>query len=81
MFAQLSEYLDGRMPDLTCERIQKHLEGCPPCVAFVADLERAVQRCRSYTTPCKPETADRLRQLLVAEYLRLAEGGKQDANI
>jgi RNA polymerase sigma-70 factor (ECF subfamily) len=73
MFAQLSEYLDGLMPEIACERIQKHLEDCPPCVAFVADLERAVQRCRAFTSPCKPETADRLRQVLVAEYLRLAK--------
>jgi RNA polymerase sigma-70 factor (ECF subfamily) len=71
LFAQLSEYLDGRLPDLTCERIRKHLQDCPPCVAFLADLQRAVQRCRSYTEPCKPETADRLRALLAAEYLRL----------
>jgi RNA polymerase sigma-70 factor (ECF subfamily) len=73
MFAQLSEYLDGRLKEVTCARIQKHLQDCPPCIAFLADLERAVQRCRAYTQPCKPETADRLRQLLVAEYLKMAQ--------
>lgn len=74
MFAQLSEYLDGRMDDLACEHIQKHLQDCPPCMAFVSDLERAVQRCHTYTPSCKPETAERLRQLLVAEYLKVLGG-------
>jgi RNA polymerase sigma-70 factor (ECF subfamily) len=71
LFAQLSEYLDGRLPDLTCERIQKHLQDCPPCVAFLADLQRAVHRCRAYAEPCRPETAGLLRKLLADEYLRV----------
>ncbi len=76
MFAQLSEYLDGRVDELACDHIQRHLEDCPPCLSFVQDLERAVERCRKYEVPCKPETADRLRQMLVAEYLRVLEGSR-----
>jgi RNA polymerase sigma-70 factor (ECF subfamily) len=29
LFAGLSEYIDNRVDDLTCERIQKHLADCP----------------------------------------------------
>jgi RNA polymerase sigma-70 factor (ECF subfamily) len=77
MFAQLSEYLDGRVDDLACEHIQRHLQECPPCLSFVQDLERAVERCHKYEVPCKPDTAARLRQVLVAEYLKALEGAKQ----
>lgn len=81
MFAQLSEYLDGRVDDLACEHIQKHLEDCPPCLAFVQNLERAVDRCRKYEVECKPETADRVRQLLLAEYIRALEFAKASAAV
>jgi RNA polymerase sigma-70 factor (ECF subfamily) len=73
MFAQLSEYLDARMDDLACEHIQRHLQDCPSCLAFIKDLEHAVERCRNYEVPCKPETADTLRQMLIAEYVRALE--------
>ena len=73
MFAQLSEYLDGRASDVTCEHIQKHLAECPACMVFLADLERAVQRCREYDEACKPETAERVRKLLVAEYMKIID--------
>ncbi|HEX8927108.1 MAG TPA: sigma-70 family RNA polymerase sigma factor [Terriglobales bacterium] len=76
MFAGLSEYLDGRLSDLNCERVEKHLEDCPPCVAFLEDLRRAVQRCKQSSVPCEPATAATLRKLLLNEYLRMAETGK-----
>jgi RNA polymerase sigma-70 factor, ECF subfamily len=76
MFAQLSEYLDGRVDEVSCDHIQKHLQDCPPCLSFVQDLERAVERCRKYEVTCKPETSDRLRHMLVAEYVRALEGAK-----
>jgi RNA polymerase sigma-70 factor (ECF subfamily) len=79
MFAQLSEYLDGRLKDLPYEHIQRHLRDCPPCVTFVADLKRAIERCRSYNQPCESATAGKLRQLLVAEYLRLSRPGAATA--
>lgn len=74
VFAQLSEYLDGRAGELVCDHIQKHLQECPPCLAFVQDLERAVERCRKYEVGCRPETAERLRQMLAAEYARALQG-------
>jgi RNA polymerase sigma-70 factor (ECF subfamily) len=71
IFANLSEYLDGRMSRLNCERLRVHLEDCPPCVAFIADLQRAVERCQKFEVPCEPATADKLRKLLAQEYLRV----------
>ncbi len=73
MFAGLSELLDGRLDDLTCDRVNRHLRDCPPCVAFLQDLRRAVERCRQAESPCNSATADKVRKLLVQEYLRLSE--------
>ena len=79
MFASLSEYIDGRIDDVTCERMRIHLEDCPPCVAFVADLQRAIERCRKYETSCESATADRLRKLLLQEYSRILNRGGASA--
>jgi len=71
LFAGLSDYIDNRVDDLSCERIQKHLADCPPCVAFVNDLSRAVERCRSLAVPCDARTAASLQKLLAQEFERL----------
>lgn len=72
IFAGLSDYMDGIVDDLACERFQMHIQNCGPCVAFLEDLSRAVERCRSYQVGCLPETADAVRKLLVQEYLRFS---------
>jgi RNA polymerase sigma-70 factor (ECF subfamily) len=71
LFAGLSDYIDKRVDDLSCARIQKHLADCPPCVAFVTDLSRAVERCRSLDVRCDSRTTTRLQQLLAQEFARL----------
>jgi len=73
LFAGLSDYIDKRVDDLACERIQKHLADCPPCIAFVNDLTRAVERCRSLTVPCDSRTAASLQRLLAQEFERFAQ--------
>jgi RNA polymerase sigma-70 factor (ECF subfamily) len=73
MFAGLSEYIDKRVDDLDCQRVQQHLLGCPACMAFVNDLARAVERCKSLDLPCQSKTADKLRKLLIQEYQRFAQ--------
>jgi RNA polymerase sigma-70 factor (ECF subfamily) len=79
MFAILSEYLDGRMSALACEELRIHLEDCPPCAAFIADLQRAVERCQSFEVPCEPATANKLRKLLAEEYARVLHRRKTSA--
>lgn len=73
LFAGLSEYIDKRVDNLSCERIEKHLADCPPCVAFVNDLSRAVERCRSLDVPCDARTTASLQKLLAQELTRLTE--------
>ena len=71
LFANLSEYLDGRVEPATCEQMRGHIEACPSCVAFLRDLRAAIDRCRSLTVPCNPAVAPRLRAILTREYLRM----------
>lgn len=71
LFANLSEYLDGRLEPLTCEQMREHIEACPTCVAFLRDLRAAIDRCRSLEVPCDPAIAPRLRAILTREYLRM----------
>ena len=71
LFANLSEYLDGRVEPLTCEAMRSHIESCPACVAFLRDLRVAIDRCRSLEVPCDPDVAPRLRSILTQEYLRM----------
>ena len=71
LFANLSEYLDGRVEPLTCEQMREHIEACPSCVAFLRDLRAAIDRCRSLEIPCNSAVAPRLRAILTREYLRM----------
>jgi RNA polymerase sigma-70 factor, ECF subfamily len=71
LFANFSEYLDGRVEPLTCNQMRLHIEACPSCVAFLRDLRAAIDRCRSLEVPCDSAVAPRLRSILTREYLRM----------
>jgi RNA polymerase sigma-70 factor (ECF subfamily) len=71
LFANLSEYLDGRVEPLTCDQMREHIEACPSCVAFLRDLRAAIDRCRSLEIACDSAVAPRLRAILTKEYLRM----------
>jgi len=71
LFANLSEYLDGRVEPIACEQMRAHIEACPSCVAFLRDLRAAIDRCRSLEIPCDPAVAPRLRAILTREYMRM----------
>jgi len=73
LFANLSEYLDGRVKPEMCDSIQAHMERCPGCVAFLRDLRAAIDRCRSLEVECDPNVAARLQTMLTEEYLRMME--------
>lgn len=71
LFANLSEYLDGELAPASCDQLQHHIAACPTCVAFIEDLKRAIDRCRSMQVECDSTVATQLRAALTAEYLRL----------
>jgi RNA polymerase sigma-70 factor, ECF subfamily len=72
MFAELSDYLDDELDESLCEELEKHMDGCEPCKAFLASLETAIQQCRFAANESPdPHVAARLRRELMAEYQAL----------
>jgi RNA polymerase sigma-70 factor (ECF subfamily) len=71
MFAELSDYLDEQLDDSLCEALERHMNGCEPCQAFVATLEAAIEQCRNSAAECPPAKAARLREELIQQYQRL----------
>ncbi len=71
IFADLSEFLDGRMEPASCEKMRAHIEACPACVAFIKDLRGVIERCRETPSICDSRTARRLRTMMTQEFLRL----------
>ncbi len=72
MFAELSNYLDEQLDDSLCEELERHLNGCEPCQAFLASLKATVEQCRrSPSEGPDPQKAGRLRMKVLADYERL----------
>ena len=69
MFAELSNYLDDELDDSLCEELEKHMDGCEPCKAFLSSLEKSIQQCRTAPNESPdPRIAARLRRELMSEY-------------
>jgi RNA polymerase sigma-70 factor, ECF subfamily len=69
MFAELSNYLDDQLDDSLCEELEKHMDGCEPCKAFLSSLENSIQECRDAGNESPdPRRAAKLRRELLAEY-------------
>jgi RNA polymerase sigma-70 factor (ECF subfamily) len=69
LFAQLSDYLDNALDDSLCEELEKHMDGCQSCQAFLASLEETIQHCRQAPNECPdPRVAAKLRRDLLAKY-------------
>lgn len=69
MFAELSDYLDDELDESLCEELEKHLDGCEPCKAFLTSLEEAIQQCRNAPNESPdPFVTVRLRQDLLSKY-------------
>ena len=71
IFAQLSEFLDDRLPRPDCQRMARHIDRCPNCILFLNDLRQAIERCRQLETGCDAHVGSALRAQLTREYLRL----------
>lgn len=79
IFNNLSELLDRRLDPPICDQIERHIESCPACVAFLKDLSLAIDRCRQFKVPDMEQVHTRLTDLLLAEYLRLMGGASSES--
>jgi RNA polymerase sigma-70 factor (ECF subfamily) len=72
MFAELSNYLDDQLDDSLCDELEKHLDGCEPCKAFLASLDATIEQCRR--SPAEHPTGEkavRARKALMKNYARV----------
>ena len=61
----LADYLDGSLDSVTTRRLQAHLEGCAPCIAFVNTYKGTVKAARQLKEgDIPPELKDRLLSFL-----------------
>jgi RNA polymerase sigma-70 factor (ECF subfamily) len=81
MFAELSNYLDDELDDSLCEELEKHMDGCEPCKAFLSSLESSIQQCRmAPNEDPDPRITARLRLELLSKYQNLMTNiSKRDA--
>ena len=69
LFAELSNYLDDQLDDSLCEQMEQHLEGCEPCVAFLASLESTISRLRNAPSASLSKAlAAKIRRELLRQY-------------
>jgi len=72
MFAELSDYLDEELDDSLCAELEKHMEGCQPCKAFLASLEETIRTCRTARNDRPDErAAANLRREVLSKYQEL----------
>lgn len=80
LFAQLSAYLDGELPEQERRRLEEHLCQCPPCIEFIQSLRRTIGLCRNFEPDAPPpEVPPELRQRLRAvfeEALKSSRGSR-----
>ncbi len=67
----LADYLDSSLDPATTRRLQAHLEGCAPCVAFVNTYKGTVKAARQLKeADIPPELKDRLLSFLRQHNIR-----------
>lgn len=72
MFAELSDYLDEQLDDSLCEEMERHINGCGPCQAFVATLKATIEQCRRSPDEYPPSAnSAKLRDELMQKYQRV----------
>jgi RNA polymerase sigma-70 factor, ECF subfamily len=71
MFAELSDYLDEQLDESMCAELEKHMDGCEPCKAFLSSLEATITALRQIAKESPdPKKARKLREDVIASYER-----------
>jgi len=71
VFANLSEYMDGRLATQDHARLELHMASCPACVAFLGELQLAVKRSSQLSFQCDAAVEARVKSVLSREYEQL----------
>ncbi len=63
LFAHLSEYLDGELPQVECDKLERHCRTCGRCRYVIGSLRRTIALCRESGAQVRPPAAVRARAL------------------
>ena len=69
LLAQLSSYLDGELPELTCAVIEQHAGLCDQCGRLIEEFRTATGLCRSAGTAPLPDDVRARAKARVRELL------------
>jgi RNA polymerase sigma-70 factor (ECF subfamily) len=73
LFAAFSDYLDEKLDDSMCDKMEAHMGDCRPCQAFLATLEQTIAQCRQTPSACPDRRkAEKIRQALLAKFCQEA---------
>ena len=66
VFARLSEFIDGELPEMDCAELEAHIADCPPCIDFLNSLKRCQAVSKEFHSaeqcpPVPPELEQKLR--------------------
>ena len=65
LFQELSQYIDKELDAVTCQKIEAHLNQCPPCLTCLQTLKRTVDMCRNTVRHPVPEEFSRKLTALI----------------
>jgi RNA polymerase sigma-70 factor, ECF subfamily len=69
LFAALSDYLDEKLDDSMCEKMEAHMGDCRPCQAFLDTLEQTIAQCRQAPSACPDRRkAEKIRRVLLSKF-------------
>jgi len=74
LLGRLSEYLDGELDVSACEKIEEHMDDCPPCQAFLESLRRTVEHVRHAEPAAIP---DDVKREIVDAWRRIRKDGNR----
>jgi anti-sigma factor RsiW len=64
LFAMLSDYLNVELPAKNCRELERHLQSCEPCIAYLDSLKKTVEACRRYQVRKIPAPSKKVRDAL-----------------
>jgi anti-sigma factor RsiW len=75
VFARLSEFIDGELPEMDCAEIEAHIADCPPCIDFLNSLKKCMVVSQGLhgsadCPPVPPEMEQKLRAAWLAALAR-----------
>jgi RNA polymerase sigma-70 factor (ECF subfamily) len=77
VLALISQYLDLELPPEACHEIERHIDGCPPCVEFAESLRKTVDLCHRYEPDEMPAPlSENARSELEAAWRKMLEARK-----